>query len=405
MAAPTFISSSVSATFTSNVITITKPTGLVDNCSLVAFFTVFGTGFTPPSGWTTVATFTGVGSLFSYIAIKQVGTASSEPASYAFTAGTSSVGSGEILAYDSAAVDVYASTSYDATSASFPGPSVTTTGPNRTVLDSLSVRALSGGIVAASGTTDRASTGGSYATRTGEFSQAVAGATAVKTPTTSNICTAISVTVALYIPTTNISLSRIFKWNVKAAVTTSRIFQWNVRSALSLSRIFKWNVRSVVSLSRIFKWNVRTAVAPLTRTFKWNVIGGVIINRTYQWNVRAVFSATRVFKWNVRMAVAPFTRQYKWNVRLGVSTSRVFKWNVLQSISTSRVFKWNVRNILTISRTFKWNVTGRVFITRIFLWAVFRGWQAVPKTTDIWTEIPENPDVWTEIPEQPVSWR
>ena len=204
---------------------------------------------------------------------------------------------------------------------------------------------------------------------------------------------------------TNISLSRIFKWNVKASISLSRIFKWNVLANISTSRIFKWNVLATVSTSRIFKWNVRTAVAPFTRTFKWNVIGGVLINRVFKWNVLQTITPTRTFKWNVRVAVAPFTRTFKWNVRVQVLTSRVFQWNVIQTITASRIFKWNVRQALSTSRTFKWNVTGFVQIARTFLWDVFVPWTKVSKSVDDWTEIPEPVDIWTELERVNTGWR
>lgn len=211
------------------------------------------------------------------------------------------------------------------------------------------------------------------------------------------ICDKSVTTATSYGPFTegNLVAQRSFMVAVEISTTTN----------ISLSRIFKWNVLTSVSpFTRIFKWNVLSNVS-LSRIFKWNVIAGVLISRIFIWNVIQTITPVRSFIWNVRTAVTPFTRNFIWDTRLQVSLARSFIWNVIQTILINRVFVWNVRSILSTSRTFLWNDAGRIIIIRSLVWDVYAPWVANVKDCGPWTSINGNTVAWTPEQVNSTSWR
>lgn len=134
-----------------NSITINAPAGVQAGDQLICVLNPCGNNInalTPPSGWSTLENINP-----GYIWVLAKTASASEPASYTFGFDHTLTCFGVILAYQNAVVDVHAHSS----NFGDPGvsPTVTTTGPNETVVTIFSVNATNGGFFAPSSGTNR----------------------------------------------------------------------------------------------------------------------------------------------------------------------------------------------------------------------------------------------------------
>jgi len=188
----------------------------------------------------------------------------------------------------------------------------------------------------------------------------------------------------------DVSLSRVYKYNMNSRVSQSRIYKYNIASRISLSRIYKYNIISRVSQSRIYKYNIITRISKdsilkynvfsrisKSSILKYNLIGRISKSSILKYNVIQRISQSSILKYDVIGRISkPITllwnivvedlervskdQTYKWNVESRVSKPSTIKYNINQRISKSSISKWHITNYVSQQLTLKWNIIQRI---------------------------------------------
>lgn len=245
MAAPAYRTDTMVPVGSVGTLTFNKPTGLADGDTILAFILdESGSGApSPPAGWTTLATDSAT-ALKAGLFSKKVTNAASEPSTYGFTIGSPFDALGCIITYINADVDTGAVSHHPATSTtSITCDSITTTGPDRTVVDFFGSLANATTITTPSGVTSRdfSNTASRPTMRVGDFVQTTAGATPSKTATAGSAYYTAGYSVALKSGNTTTSIT------VSATCTTSSSLRRQVNRTVSASSSLVASARRAVA--------------------------------------------------------------------------------------------------------------------------------------------------------------